>query len=547
MADLASYLVEQQIVTLSEVDRASELANELGVKLTRILPQLGLVTEGALAGALAKFAECEAVNTDVLAGALADIPDLNVDWLARNLVLPLVISDGGLTTAMADPTDHAAKEALAFASGLHIRPMVAPASDIADRITRLRGAAVPANQQDKSYDLVREDMERLIEATSEAPVIRLVHDVIADAVRRRASDIHLEPMARHLAVRFRVDGRLIEVAHHPQYLSGPVASRIKVMANLDISETRLPQDGRLRYTFMGEEIDVRVSTSPIANGESVVMRLLGRSRVPLELTEIGLPPALLAKFISALDRPNGIILVTGPTGSGKTTTLYAALNRLRRPEVKILTVEDPVEILLEGVNQVQVQPEIGLDYASSLRAFLRQDPDILMIGEIRDRETADIALRAALTGHLVLSTLHTNSALGAFTRLSDIGIDNFLAAQTVTASVAQRLMRTLCNHCKTPRRATRSEIALFAKFGVDLVCSIYEPGQCAHCGLSGYAGRTPIMEFVQMDEHLRALVQEGRAEDYALPPSEQLSSHGLKLVAEGRTSLSEALRITGAV
>lgn len=547
MPDLAAHLVERRILSLSEAQRASELSKQLAVKFSTLLPQLGLISEMALAEELAGFAGCEMANASLLSGELPEISDLNPDWLARHLVLPISQQDEILTAAMADPTDEQAMAALTFVSGREIKPVVAPASNIADRITRLGAGTHMDSSQDRKFELAQEDIERLIEGTSEAPVIRLVHDVIADAVRRGASDVHLEPMARHLAVRFRIDGRLTEVAHHPYNLAGPVASRIKVMASLDISETRLPQDGRLRYTFMGEEIDVRVSTSPIANGESIVLRLLGRSRVPLELAEIGLPYALLTKFIAALQRPNGIILVTGPTGSGKTTTLYAALNRLRRPEVKILTVEDPVEILLEGVNQVQVQPEIGLDYASSLRAFLRQDPDILMIGEIRDRETADIALRAALTGHLVLSTLHTNSALGAFTRLNDIGIDNFLAASTVVASVAQRLMRTLCEHCRIPRAATKAETALFAKFGIAAVRQIHEPGQCARCGTSGYAGRAPIMEFVGMDEQLRELVQEGRAEDYAVPPSERLSAHALQLVAAGRTSLAEALRITGAV
>ena len=538
--------MESNILPGNDAAQARELATEIGVKFTRILPQLGLLTETELASALAGFAECELGSTNALNADLPNIADLNPEWLARHLVLPLSQQKECLTVAMADPTDHEARAALKFITGLDVRPIAVPASDIADRLTRLRANSSTAATSAKGFELAREDMERLIEGTSEAPVIRLVHDVIADAVRRGASDVHLEPMARHLAVRFRIDGRLIEVGHHPHNLAGLVASRIKVMASLDISETRLPQDGRLRFTFMGEEIDVRVSTSPIANGESIVLRLLGRSRVPLELAEIGLPPALLTKLIAALERPNGIILVTGPTGSGKTTTLYAALNRLRRPEVKILTVEDPVEILLEGVNQVQVQPDIGLDYASSLRAFLRQDPDILMIGEIRDRETADIALRAALTGHLVLSTLHTNSALGAFTRLNDIGIDNFLAASTVVASVAQRLMRTLCERCKTARTPTKAENALFTKFGISPVDQIHEPGQCGQCGASGYAGRTPIMEFVGMDEQLRELVQEGRAEDYVVPPSERLSAHALQLVAAGRTSLAEALRITGA-
>jgi general secretion pathway protein E len=265
---------------------------------------------------------------------------------------------------------------------------------------------------------------------------------------------------------FRIDGRLVEAERLPLQLAQPIASRIKVMAALDIAETRLPQDGRIRLTSRGRDIDVCVSTSPTAFGESIVLRLLGQSAVPLDLERLGLPAAAHDKLLRALDRPHGIILLTGPTGSGKTTTLYAALSRLRRPEVKILTVEDPVEVLLEGVNQVQVRPEIGLSYADTLRAFLRQDPDILMIGEIRDKETAEIALRAALTGHLVLSTLHTNSTLGAFTRLTDIGIEPYLAASTVNAVIAQRLIRTLCTECVAQRPLQSDEAIEFQRAGL---------------------------------------------------------------------------------
>jgi general secretion pathway protein E len=289
----------------------------------------------------------------------------------------------------------------------------------------------------------------------------LVQRVLADAVRRRASDIHIEPMAGHVSVRNRIDGALMEVEQLPAALASPVASRIKIIASLDIAESRLPQDGRLRISVGGRDVDVRVATSPIAHGESIVLRLLGRSEVALDLDTLGIAPDLLERLKLLLDLPHGMILVTGPTGSGKTTTLYAALERLRRPEVKILTVEDPVEILIDGINQVQVRPDIDLDYAATLRAFLRQDPDILMVGEIRDRDTADIAMRAALTGHLVLSTLHTNSALGAFTRLRDIGIEPFLTASTVVASLAQRLVRKLCTHCRTTRVPDASEAELF--------------------------------------------------------------------------------------
>jgi general secretion pathway protein E len=323
-----------------------------------------------------------------------------------------------------------------------------------------------------------------------------------------------------------------------------MATRIMVLAGLDIAESRLPQDGRLRLTARGREVDVRVSTSPIAHGESIVLRLLGRTEVPLELDLLGLPPAALARLELALARPHGIILLTGPTGSGKTTTLYAAINRLRRPEVKILTVEDPVEVLLEGVNQVQVRPEIELSYAATLRAFLRQDPDILMIGEIRDLETAEIALRAALTGHLVLSTLHTNSALGAFTRLADIGIEPYLAASTVVATIAQRLIRGVCGECAGTRALTADEIALFASAGIDRPATLPVPAGCPRCSETGYRGRLPLIEVVSIDERIQVAVREGRVEEIEAgrARADTLLGHGLALAAAGRTSLEEVRR-----
>lgn len=389
-----------------------------------------------------------------------------------------------------------------------------------------------------------DDIARLLEDDSEAPVIRLVQRVLVNAVNRRASDIHIEPMARHLSVRYRIDGRLQEVERHPDAFAGPIASRIKVMAGLDIAESRLPQDGRLRFTVRGREVDVRVSTSPISHGESIVLRLLGRSEVPLDLEKLGLPPTALEKLNRALDRPHGIILLTGPTGSGKSTTLYAAISRLRRPEVKILTVEDPVEVLVEGVNQVQVRPDIGLTYAATLRAFLRQDPDILMIGEIRDRETADIALRSALTGHLVLSTLHTNSALGAFTRLVDIGVEPYLTASTVIATIAQRLVRSLCKECRQERPLTLNEHRHFTAIGFTPPGTIFDPAGCPSCLQTGYSGRIPLIEIVEVDDALRERIRDNslREESHHGPFSETLAGHGLTLVAAGRTTLAEVTR-----
>jgi general secretion pathway protein E len=425
-----------------------------------------------------------------------------------------------------------------------VTPIVATFSDIDEALALAWPEEVVAREDLDGLEASGDDLERLAESDSEAPVIRLVQRLLANAAARRASDVHIEPMARHVSVRYRIDGHLIEVERLADTLASPIASRIKVMAGLDIAESRLPQDGRLRITVRGRDADVRVSTSPIAHGESIVMRLLGRSNLPLELDALHLPPRPRAALERALDRPHGIILLTGPTGSGKTTTLYAAINRLRRPDVKIVTVEDPVEVIIEGVNQVQVRPDIDLTYANALRAFLRQDPDILMIGEIRDRETADIAMRAALTGHLVLSTLHTQSAIGAFTRLEDLGIEPFLTASTIISTVAQRLVRKLCERCKAPRAPTESECYQFEQVGLDVPDSVMTAIGCPACGGTGYHGRLPIMEIFEVDEVARAAIRERRTDtlDHSRVPADTLLGHGLALVANGKTDMANVER-----
>lgn len=469
---------------------------------------------------------------------------LSRSWLLRRGVAPSECSNGDIACLMLNPSDGDAIAALEFAAGQKADIRSAPAWEIEEAITAFDRADKVDAGDASSDELLLSPTEPVSDPSTDAPIIRLVQLVLADAVRRRASDIHIEPMSGHVAVRYRIDGALTEVEQLPAALASPVASRIKIMASLDIAESRLPQDGRLRLSVGGRDVDVRVATSPIAHGESIVLRLLGRSEVALDLDTLGIAPDLLERLKLLLDRPHGMILVTGPTGSGKTTTLYAALERLRRPEVKILTVEDPVEILIEGINQVQVRPNIDLDYAATLRAFLRQDPDILMVGEIRDRDTADIAMRAALTGHLVLSTLHTNSALGAFTRLRDIGIEPFLTASTVVASLAQRLVRKLCTHCHTARPPDPSETALFEAWSLPVPALLHEPHGCDACGHSGWRGRHMVMELVEVDDALRSAIREDRVDALDRQRSPQtLGGHGLKLAAEGVTSLDEVRRV----
>lgn len=550
-------LLDRQLLSARELLRVQEVCTRTGGRLPSTLARLGLVGENDILDTLAAATGLPVVRREDFPPDGVRIEGLNPRFLRRHSVLPLRNAEGVLALAMSDPYDEEARSALAFAAAMDVEPLIASFADISAAISE----AFPANEEEPGEDIVSrrdgdEDLERLTEGESEAPVIRLVQRLLADAVDRRASDVHIEPMARHLAVRYRIDGRLVEVERHSEALGAPVASRIKVMAGLDIAEARLPQDGRLRLTVRGRDVDVRVSTSPIAHGESIVLRLLGRSEVPLDLDRLGLPPAALAKLHRALDRPHGIILLTGPTGSGKTTTLYAAINRLRRPEVKILTVEDPVEVLLEGVNQVQVRPDIDLSYAATLRAFLRQDPDILMIGEIRDGETAEIAMRAALTGHLVLSTLHTNSAIGAFARLADIGIEPFLTASTMIATIAQRLIRALCDQCAAERSPSSAEQLVFEEAGLDRPHLLRSATGCSRCAGTGYSGRIPLIEILEVDERLRDSIRHGTEFDDRRAVAETLLGHGLRSSSpgeppsrkcKGRCNSDDALQMLGCI
>jgi general secretion pathway protein E len=541
-------LIAVGLIEASDMAQAERLAATSGMGLVKILPQLGLASEQQLADSIGAICGLPVLSSADFPSEYPAIEGLNLHWLAHAIMIPLSVTGKELRVATADPWHEENLKHLAFASGFEIDVCIAKPSDIEEKLRRSHysdAAKSPVDGLSGSLANSDEMMAQILEGVSEAPAIRHVQSIISSAIRIGASDIHIEPMAKNLSVRYRIDGRLKEVDSHAIDQAKSIASRIKILSGLDIAETRLPQDGRMQFNYQGQDIDIRVSTSPIAYGESVVLRLLGRNQTPLDIRQIGLPDSMLADFIKLLERPNGMILLTGPTGSGKTTTLYSALNHLRRPEVKILTVEDPVEILLDGVNQVQVRPEIGLDYANSLRAFLRQDPDIIMVGEIRDRDTADIALRASLTGHLVLSSLHTNSAIGAFERLTDIGIEPFLTASTVIASVAQRLIRTICSKCATTRDLSAMEQDIFARWDVAAPAQLHEPVGCSACENNGYRGRIPVLELITMTDELRALVQSGQSASYRLPPEKQLPGHALNLVAAGKTSLAEAIRVTG--
>jgi general secretion pathway protein E len=440
-------------------------------------------------------------------------------------------------------------EALAFSTRLNVIEKVATRSAIlaaleaqypldASTTAASNGGLVAANDDD--------EIDRLRDLASDAPIIRLVQRLINQAVEERASDIHLEPGERSLMVRFRADGVLREIESQPKAVASAIVSRIKVMASLNIAERRLPQDGRIRVAVHGKDVDFRVATSPTVHGESCVLRILDRQDVQLDFTSLGFDAALVETLRGAIARPFGIVLVTGPTGSGKTTTLYAALTELNRPERKILTVEDPVEYLIPGINQLPVKPQIGLTFAHALRSFLRQDPDVLMVGEIRDKETAEIAIQAALTGHLLLSTLHTNTAAAAITRLLDMGIDDYLITSTLHVVLGQRLVRRLCPACREPYEPSPE---VLRRFAIECAGPWYRAVGCGSCEGTGYRKRTTLIEALPMTDAVRAKVLAG-ADAHAIEAlaleegMRSMLRHGLERVMAGDTSLEEILRVT---
>ena len=424
------------------------------------------------------------------------------------------------------------------------------------RAYNVAGAGVPGIADDlaRDVDLTRlmqdlPEADDLLDSDAQAPVVRMVNALLLQALRERASDVHFEPYENRSVVRFRIDGVLRDVIEPPRGLHAALVSRVKIMASLDIAEKRLPQDGRIALKLGDKSVDVRVSTLPTAPGERVVLRLLDKDSARLDLASLGMSEGTLQSIDGLIREPHGIVLVTGPTGSGKTTTLYAALSRLDRRGANMMTVEDPVEYALDGVGQTQVNPRIDLTFARALRAILRQDPDVIMIGEIRDLETAQIAVQASLTGHLVLATLHTNDASSAVTRLADMGVEPYLLASSVLGVLAQRLVRTLCEACKSPGVATSGERRLLRELGLDDSAMVYAPRGCPECNGSGYRGRTGIYELLTVDETMRRLIHD-RAPEHALRATaidagmQPLRRDGARWIAEGRTSLAELVRVT---
>lgn len=507
---LAALLLERGRCDTRALERGWRVAAESGQRLDVVLPQLGLVSERDIAEAYAVLLGTEVASADRYPAAVpAAASRIGGAFLRAARALPLAVQDGTLDVALADPLDRFTRDAIAAATGLTVRPVVAVPIELEAALERLYpevpedAAATPGEAAPSE-----EDAERLKDLASEAPVIRLVNQIIGRAVETQASDIHIEPFEDHLRVRYRYDGVLHEAEAPPPRLAAAIISRIKIMARLDIAERRLPQDGRIKLVVRGQEVDFRASTIPSLWGETVVLRVLDRTAVSFDYARLGLPPAVITRLAAALTLPNGIVLVTGPTGSGKTTTLYAGLQALNSVTRKVVTVEDPIEYQLRGINQIQVKPQIGLTFATLLRSILRQDPDVIMVGEIRDLETAQIAVQAALTGHLVLSTLHTNSAAASITRLRDMGLEDYLLTAVLRGVLAQRLVRRLCTACRrqveaAPELVARFELARRAGTGP---VRLFQPVGCPACRNTGYHGRMAIAEYLQPDAAVERLI-----------------------------------------
>lgn len=539
---LRSVLESSGLLTREAIHRALLVQAESGERLESVVTRLGLASEQALSEALAQASGLPLAQPQQLRAAQpVDIP-LSAEFLRDVRAVPLDSSPSRVVVALVDPFDEFAARSLSFAFGRPVEVVIARASDVDAVIERITTGLDEADVIAEALD--SDDIDRLRDLVSDAPAIRAVNRLIAEAVDQRASDIHLEPGEDALLVRLRVDGMLRETVRLPAALKSSVVARIKVMAGLDIAERRLPQDGRMRLAVRGHDIDLRVATAPSIQGESVVLRILDRSGLALDLAALGFDDELAGHLRDAIHRPHGIVLVTGPTGSGKTTTLYAALAELNRVERKLLTVEDPIEYRLPGVIQTQVHPAIGFTFASALRSFLRQDPDVIMVGEIRDSETARIAVQAALTGHMILSTLHTNTAAGAVTRLLDMGTEPFLLGSVLTGVLAQRLVRRLCTACREP---VATDKALRKVMGLK-VETVFRPVGCPACNGTGYSGRVAVFEYLQVtDEIARLIVRNAdtrQIEEAAQAAGQRSLVHdGYAKVAAGLTSVAEVLRV----
>ena len=553
-------LIRGGVVTRDQLSEAQKKERENGSSITREIVRLGYTSEQILGEFLAKQFGIETV--DLLAGEIDDAVFSLVppQILQKHQLVPYKLLGSTLTIAMSDPTDLVAINEVKFVTGYGVRVVLATPSAIKKSLDQRFGGVsyddVLKKFGDGEMEVVQENddvnLQELQQATMDAPVVTLVNAILADAAKRRCSDIHIEPYEKIFRVRFRIDGVLQEIMSPPLRLKNALVSRLKVMAGLDIAERRLTQDGRIKLKMgIGGELDIRVSILPTLFGEKVVMRLLDKSNLQLDMSRLGFDPQNLNEFQEAIHKPYGMILITGPTGSGKSTTLYSALSELNKPDVNISTAEDPVEYNLVGINQVQVRDQIGLDFAACLRSFLRQDPDIIMVGEIRDLETAQIAIKAALTGHLVLSTLHTNDCPATVDRLINMGVEPFLLTSSINLILAQRLVRRICEQCKEPVQL-RSELLI--NLGVDTADAgggfpTFRGRGCNNCGNTGYRGRLAVYEVMVMRDELKELILKGVSAMELKRAAVKLGLSTLRMsalqkVREGLTTVDETLRVT---
>ena len=561
---LGDLLVAEGLINQDQLQRALLAQKGTAEKLGSLLVRLNLVDEDKLVGFLSKQYDIPAVTLSQL-DIDPDVLKLIPAQMARKYeIVPVERKGNVLTLAMADPTNVFALDDVTFLTNLQVQPSVAPQgairkaiernydvqmSAIGEVLSELEGEVGDVEVLDED-EAAKVDIFELKESADEAPIVKLVNMVLVDAIRRGASDIHLEPYEKVFRVRFRVDGVLHEIMTPPKRLEPALISRVKIMANLDIAERRLPQDGRIKLRYNTHEIDFRVSTLPTIYGEKTVMRLLDKDSLQLDLTKLGFDPDALEHFEKAIRSPYGMVLITGPTGSGKTTTLYSAVHTVNSPDINIMTAEDPVEYNLKGVNQVQINDEIGRTFAAALRSFLRQDPDVILVGETRDLETAQIGIRAALTGHLVLTTLHTNDCPSTIARLLDMGIPSFLVSSSLLLIVAQRLARRVCKDCREPYEADEDSLVPYGHLPQGLgSCTFYRGKGCATCNFTGMRSRVAIYEVMPVSPEIRDLILRNAPSSEIREVAESqgmktLRQAGLLKVIDGTTTVEEVLRVT---
>jgi general secretion pathway protein E len=540
---LGEILIERKLITEEDLTRALELQKERGDKIGKTLVDMGFIAMRDVLAALSDQLGVPLVSIDGPPAVSTETEALSPRFLRQFRCLPVGREDHTVVLAMADPLDVETVAAVRSCTGLKVSTVLAAEQEILDAIDKYYGDSARGETGiDPDNADAAEDLEHLRDMASEAPVIRLVNAIIAQAVEKRSSDIHLEPFEKEFRIRYRIDGVLYNQEPPPREMKAAMISRVKLMAKLNIAERRLPQDGRIKIKTLGREVDLRVSTLPTLYGESVVMRLLDRSAGDFyDLGRLGFDQHMLSRMEHYTALPHGIFLVTGPTGSGKSTTLYSALKRINQADKKIITIEDPVEYQMDGINQIHVNTQIGLTFASGLRHIVRQDPDVIMVGEIRDRETADVAIRSSLTGHFVYSTLHTNDAPSAITRLTDMGVENYLITSSLVAVLAQRLVRVICPNCKA---ADGTRIAPDGE-----TVKTYRGRGCEQCFGSGYTGRVGIFEMMELNDEIRKLIMHN---DDAVAITNEARRNGMRnlredgwlKVSHGVTTADEVMRVT---